>query len=274
MAGALRAYAAAFDARLRVTLQYRAAALAGVSTQFWWGGLKIMILAAFFARAARSPMSLDASISYVWLGQAFLVLLPWQPDPDIVELVRTGEASSERLKPIDTYAYWYARGLAWMAARLIPRVLPLAFAAAFVLPLIGLGRWALHPPETAGAAGGFCVSILLAAALSTAWSQVMAAILVRTQSPQAAQMLVPAFATFLSGNVVPLPLLPDALRRLLLFQPFAGLHDIPFRIYVGELSGRAAVTSVISQAVWILLVAALGRHLLERGLRNTQLNGG
>ena len=44
-----RPYLAAFAARFQLTLQYRTAAIAGFGTQCWWGVIKIMVLAAFFA---------------------------------------------------------------------------------------------------------------------------------------------------------------------------------------------------------------------------------
>src|SRR6202012_4525446 len=125
----------------RLTLQYRAAALAGVATQFWWGGMKIMILAAFYRGAASAPMSLSQVVTYTWLGQAFLVFLPWNADPDVVGMVRTGAVAYERLRPVDTYAYWYVRALAWTIARVVPRAIPLTFVAGVVLPLVGLGAW-------------------------------------------------------------------------------------------------------------------------------------
>jgi len=101
---ALRPYLAAFAVRFQLTLQYRAAALAGFGTQCWWGALKIMVLAAFFAGAARGqPMSLDHAITYTWLGQAFLIFLPWNADPEIAEMVRSGAVAYDRLRPIDTW---------------------------------------------------------------------------------------------------------------------------------------------------------------------------
>ena len=58
----LRPYRAAFASRFLQMLQYRSAALAGFGTQCWWGGIKVMVLAAFYgsaATAAGAPMSLS-----------------------------------------------------------------------------------------------------------------------------------------------------------------------------------------------------------------------
>ena len=76
-ASAIRPYQAVFRARFQLLLQYRAAALAGFGTQCWWGAIKVMIFAAFLAGPVPSPMTLRETIDYVWLGQAFLMVLPW-----------------------------------------------------------------------------------------------------------------------------------------------------------------------------------------------------
>ena len=82
---AVRPYGAAFAARFMLLLQYRAAALAGFATQCWWGGIKVMVYAAFFAAApaAAGSLSLSQTITYIWLAQALLALVPWGGDPEI-----------------------------------------------------------------------------------------------------------------------------------------------------------------------------------------------
>ncbi len=36
-------------------------------------------------------------------------------------MVASGNVAYERLRPLDTYFYWYARAMAWMIARALPR---------------------------------------------------------------------------------------------------------------------------------------------------------
>jgi len=56
-------------------------------------------------------------VTYTWLGQAFLALLPWVADPEVGMSIRTGGVGYDRLRPLDTYSYWYARTLGWIVAR-------------------------------------------------------------------------------------------------------------------------------------------------------------
>ena len=109
-----RPYTAAFASRFLLMLQYRAAAFAGFVAQCWWGGLKVMVYAAFYrssALAAAAPMSLSQIITYTWLAQAFFVLAPWWCDPEIALTARTGSVGYDRLRPVDTYWLWYVRAV-------------------------------------------------------------------------------------------------------------------------------------------------------------------
>ena len=84
----------------RALLQYRAAALAGFGTQLFWGFIRVMIFKAFYLSTTDSqPMELDDVITYVWLGQAFLVFIPWNVDREIQALIRSGAVTYELLRP-------------------------------------------------------------------------------------------------------------------------------------------------------------------------------
>lgn len=275
MGAALRPYAAPFRARFLLMLQYRVAALAGFATQCWWGAIKIMVYAAFYESAgAAAPISLPNVVTYTWLGQAFLALLPWLADPEVGASIRTGGVGYDRLRPIDAYGYWYARTLGWIAARALPRAVLMLLAAGIVLPLVGLEAWAWQPPPSAEAAAlfvpAFALMILLAVAVLMLANVVVAASL---NERGVNAILMPVVIVF-SGNLVPLDFFPDAMRPFLRLQPLAGLVDIPFRIYFADLRGAAALQGLALQAGWIVVLVALGRVAMARMMRHLEMQGG
>ena len=272
-AAALRPYQAVFRARFQLLLQYRAAAIAGFGTQCWWGAIKIMVFSAFF-RAATAPMTLSQAIDYVWLGQALLTMLPWSVDPEISRMVRTGDVAYERMRPLDTYAFWYARAVARRTATPLLRAIPMVILAAFLLRLVGASKWALNPPASVNAAVVFVVSMVLVVALSAAVSMIMDIIAVATLSDRGPSALIGPFIIVLSGNLIPLPLFPDWMQVFLRLQPFAGLLDTPFRIYSGHLTGADAAFALARQAVWIVLLVMLGRFMMRRVAARLQAQGG
>lgn len=272
---ALTPYASVFAARLQLVLQYRAAALAGFATQLWFGVIRIMVFAAFYAGgAAGQPMSLRDAVTYTWLGQAFLAFLPWSGDPDVADMVRTGSVAYERLRPVDTYAWWYARLLAWSTARVIPRAALMIAAAGVLMPLAGLGRWGLAPPPTAAAAGLFALSVVGMVALSVSIMMLINITIVATMSDRGANTLAAPVVNLLSGIVVPLAFFPDAFRTALRLQPFAGLVDIPFSIYFGGIRGTEALAAIGLQFVWAMVLILGGRFWLGRAMTRLQVQGG
>lgn len=273
---AFRPYAAAFAARFKTMLQYRAAAWAGFTTQCWWGALKVMVFAAFYRHAAHAhtPMTLEQAITYTWLAQALFSLQPWAGDPDIASAVRTGGVSFDRLRPVDTYAWWFVRALAWLSARALPRVALMFVAAAVVLPLVGLGEWAWRPPADAAQAALFVVSLLLMIVLAASFVMLLNLCIAATLTDRGINTFAPAFVILFSGNLIPLGFFPDRIQPLLIAQPFAGMLDIPSRIYIGTLSGAAAYAGLALQAFWIVVFVALGRKGLGGVMARLEVQGG
>ena len=270
----LRPYVAVFRTRFQLLLQYRAAALAGFATQCWWGAIKIVVLAAFFRGAVFTPMSLRQVIDYTWLAQGFLTLLPWSVDPDVARMVRSGDVAYERLRPLDTYAFWYARAVARRTATPLLRVVPMVITAGLLLRLLGMEQWALSAPVSVAAASLFAVSVLLTVGLSSAVATLMDTLTVATLSDRGVNTLVGPLIIVLSGSLIPLPLFPDWMQRGLALQPLAGLIDTPMRIYTGNLSGVAAGGGLVRQGVWIVVLAVVGRMVMHRVMRKLQAQGG
>jgi ABC-2 type transport system permease protein len=274
MIGGLRPYTAVFRARFALLLQYRAAAVAGFGTQCWWGAVKVMVFTAFLSGSVASPMTLRQTVNYVWLGQALLMMLPWSADPELARMVRSGDIGYERLRPLDTYAYWYARAVARRTATPLLRAVPMVIAAGLVLPAVGLGRWGLSPPNNATAGILFALSLVLVVALSSAFSTLLDVLVVLTLSDRGANTFFAPLAIVFSGSLIPLPLLPNWLQPLLRHQPFAGLMDFPFRIYSGHLTGFAALTSLGWQVFWVIALVTVGKIVMTRVMSRLQVQGG
>jgi ABC-2 type transport system permease protein len=274
---ALAPYRAAFASRFLLVMQYRSAAIAGFVTQCWWGGLKVMILATFYgasAVSAAAPITLSQAITYIWLSQALLALLPWAGDPEVSAAVRSGAVTYDRLRPVDAYAFWFVRSAGWMAARVVPRAAMMFLFAGVALPVFGMVEWGWHLPGDVAALLGFGLSVLLALLLSSAMIMLINIITLVTLTDRGANAISLPLVVALSGSLLPLGLFPDELQTVLLMQPFAGLLDIPLRIYTGNLVGAAAIGGIGLQLFWIVAVIALGRIAMARALRRLEVQGG
>lgn len=270
----MRRYTALLSARFRMMLQYRAAALAGVVTQFFWGSIYVMIYEAFFSLGVQAPMSFTATVSYVWLGQALLAIQPWNHDREIEAMVQRGHVAYELVRPIDLYTLWFVRAVAWRTATASLRFLPIVVVTGIVLPCLGAERWALLPPPSLAAGGAFGLALLVAIALSAAITTVVHVSLLFTLSGEGISRIMPTLVILFSGGVVPLPFFPDWIQPLLHALPFRGLADVPFRIYNGDIALSRAGLEIAGSALWTLLLIALGRALLRRATGRLVVQGG
>lgn len=267
-----RPYRAIIDARFRMLLQYRAAAIAGVWTQLFFGFVFIMVYEAFYASsAAPKPMPMPQLVSYVWLGQALLAMLPWNADSEVRVMVRSGAVAYELCRPVDLYALWFARSVAHRTAPTLLRAVPMTLVVTLLLPLVGLEEWQLAAPVAPFA---FVLTLVAALVLACAMSTLINISLLWTIAGDGVVMMSATVVAFLSGMMVPLPLFPEWLQEVLAWLPFAGVVDMPFRVYTGGIPADQLAIVLAKQLAWTALLVMLGRYLMARGLRRIVVQGG
>ncbi len=267
MTDSLTGYRAILSARFRTLLQYRVAALAGIGTQLFWGLILVMVLEAFYrSSTASQPMTIGEVRTYVWLGQCFLLLLPWNVDRDIQAFIRSGAVSYELLRPLDLYNQWYVRVLAYRSAPTLLRSLPLLPVAALFL--------GMQTPDSWASAGAFAVAMLGALLLSCAITNLLNITLLWTISGQGIVYLAPSVVLVFSGSLVPLPLFPDWAQPILTVLPFRGLVDTPFRLYMGHIPPGDLLYHLAHQLAWAAAFVVFGRWVLSRGVRRLVIQGG
>lgn len=263
----LTAYGAIFGARFRVLLQYRAAAAAGLVTQLFWGLIRVMIIEAFYRSSTTpQPMSFADLVSYIWLGQATLLLIPWNVDTEVRSQVRTGGISYEWLRPLDLYWHWFARSVALRTAPTLLRAIPVLLLACLF--------FGLRLPSTVDAACGWLVLTGAAVLLSSAITTLVNISLLWTVSGDGIARLMPTLAYLFSGMIIPLPLYPDWAQKLVNFLPFRGLIDVPFRVYLGHLPPQQVPALLLQQLAWIVVLVVFGRWLLGRAQTHLVVQGG
>jgi ABC-2 type transport system permease protein len=275
MISALGPYAAIFSSRFRQELQYRAAAIAGLSTQVVFGFIILMVLFAFHASGdGATTMDRADLLAYVWLGQALLGLLPWNVEPTAMGSIRSGEVVNDLLKPLSLYRWWLAQAAAWRVVRTALRCLPMIVLAMLLFPWLGLADYAMPTPVSWEAGLWLLPALALGIALSVVLTVLIQAVMLWTVSPDGIQRLVPAVAIVFSGNLMPLPLMPDWLQPVLNWQPLRGVVDVPAQIYSGHLVGSERLLALANSLLWLLLLMPLGAWLVQRGLRRLEVAGG
>ncbi len=263
----MTAYWAYFSARFRQLLQYRAAAAAGFATQLFWGFIRVMIFGAFYAASTHpAPMTYREVVTYVWLGQAMLMLVPWSVDTELFQMIRSGNVAYELLRPLDLYRVWYARSLALRTAPTLLRSVPM-----FVIAGLFFG---LQAPPSVAAGAAWAVATVCAAFLAAAISTLVTISLMWTIAGDGVRVFVGSAVMLCSGLIVPLPLFPAWAQPVLNALPFRHVMDTPFRLYMGHIPAGDAPFIVAQQIAWTVALVYAGRYLMARGTRRLVIQGG
>lgn len=65
-----KSYFGIFKMEFKGELQYRAKAISGIATQFFWGLLQIYLYSAFMKSDTINGLTIAQMTSYIWLGHA------------------------------------------------------------------------------------------------------------------------------------------------------------------------------------------------------------
>jgi ABC-2 type transport system permease protein len=267
----MSAYYSVLRLRLLNGMQYRAAAWAGVATQFFWGFMYIMIFEAFYEYTSNTPpISLKQLITYIWLQQSFLAfIMLWFRDNELFNLITTGNIAYELCRPCDIYGFWYAKLLAQRLSSALLRCFPILIVA-FFLP----EPYKMTLPPDLMTAFLFFVTLFLGLFLLVAISLFIYISVFITMSPVGSTLMIAVLGEFFAGLIIPLPLMPDWLQNIAYMLPFRLTADFPFRVYTGHISQTEALSGILAQLIWLIVLIALGRWSMNKALKRVVVQGG
>ncbi|MCL2565556.1 MAG: ABC transporter permease [Defluviitaleaceae bacterium] len=267
----MKKYFAIFHIRFVNTLQYRAAALAGLSTQFAWGFMLIFSFAAFYRVNPNSfPMEFSHTVSFIWIQQAFLALFAlWFWDDDIANSILDGGIAYDLVRPINLYGKWFSTSAAKRLARAVLRCIPILFVA-FILP----APYRLILPPSLLQFALFILSTTLGLGVVVAFAMLVYTSLFYTVSPSGIRVMVMVLGDFLSGGIVPLPFFPAPVRNVVELLPFASMLNMPARIYSGSIAGMDALSGILLQCFWLAALVLIGTLISRRVLKRVIVQGG
>lgn len=267
----LRQYGAVFRQKFINMLQFRFAFWGHVSTNIFWAIVRAVIIFVYYTYGVgEAGISMDQAVTMVWLGQIVMNITPGSGmDFQVYEAIRSGAVGYELLRPVDTYAMWFVRSMASKLAPMLTRA-PILLLAGFLIP----GGYGMDAPASAMHLAGFVLALacaLLLAASMECFAYMMQMDVRVGDGISRGFMIV---AQLLSGLMLPLQLWPEWMQGFLRFQPFAGVMDLPLRLYTGtaNLSGLSLILLV--QLLWCAAFTIAGRLWMGRNLRKLVIQGG
>ena len=267
----MKKYLSFFRLRFLMGLQYRAAALAGIVTQFIWGFMEVLVYGAFYKVDPNSfPMSFETTVSYIWMQQAFLAFfVAWMMENEIFDSIMDGNISYELCRPIRIYNMWFSRSVANRISRAVLRCFPILIVAAF-LPV----PFRLCQPADGIHFMMFLVTLILGLMVTVAFCMLVYSLTFFTISPNGLRILFTSAVEFFAGAIIPLPFFPHKIQRIMELLPFASMQNVPLRIYSGSMSAYEMKQAVLLQVIWLLILVFFGNMLCRYAEQKVTVQGG
>ena len=264
--GKLRSYAAVVAMAPKLFVAYRA---------WFWMGLFVQILAlvifvyfwdaVYGERETLGGLARQQTLDYIMLAQIMLHMVNSFFVYRFGQSLVDGQFAIDLLRPLDLQGLHYAEGFGMMVMNLLHKV-PLALFAWLVFDL----RLPADPRVWAA----FLLTVCLGQAILFCFEWLFACLAFYTTESWGLAMVQAGIATFFSGALIPLTLLPAWLERLSLSLPFAQVLWVPVSILSG-ITPLAEVPRLCGiQLLWLAGMLVASRLVFRVSVRKVTVMGG
>lgn len=248
-------------------LTYRAATLAGLTTNLFFGFLRVAVMVALYGtRTEVAGMDLRSAITFTGLAQAVIAYLSIFGWYDLMRSVNSGEVAGDLLKPLSYFRFWLALDVGRALVAFLLRGVTMMVLYWLFFPITApsaLGQWL-----------ALLLSFVLSWLLSFAWRFLVNLAAFWTPNALGVGRFAFGIAWVLSGFFMPLRFFPAWFQTLCYWTPFPSMVNTTIEIYLGLLTGRALVQALVVQVVWIFVLIGVCQLTLRAGVQKLVIQGG
>ncbi|MBN1219230.1 MAG: ABC-2 family transporter protein [Anaerolineae bacterium] len=248
-------------------LTYRAATVAGLLTNVFFGLLRAAVLVALYgARQEVADLSVRGAITYTGLTQAVIAYLSIFGWYHIMNSVYSGEVSSDLLKPLSYFTFWLAQDVGRALVNLFLRGMAIMVIYALIFEITvpsSLGQWL-----------AFALALGLGLLVSFAWSFLVNLSAFWTPNAVGIGRFAFGITWVMSGFFMPLRFFPDWFITLCKLTPFPAMVNTIVEIYLGVLTNREILWALLGQVMWLVILIVMGQLVLRAGVRRLVIQGG
>lgn len=248
-------------------MSYRAATIAGLLTNFFFGLLRAAIMIALYQNQVKvEGMDLSQAITFTAIGQAvisYLSLFHWYEQ---MLSVYTGEIATDLLKPMGYFRYWLAKDFGRAMATLLFRGLVIILAYELVFDLVypsDLMHWLY-----------LLVAVLMAWLLSFCWRFLINLTSFWVTNARGIGIFFFFSAQALAGFVMPLRFFPEWYQKIAYLTPFPHSVNTIVEVQVGLLTDQQIWQALGLQLLWAVVLMAVIQLVLRAGVRKLVVVGG
>lgn len=245
------------------------------SVWFWvdfFGQILMMMIVIYFWRAVYSNsasvggMNVDTTITYILFAQMVAPLVRWSWILDFGFWVREGQIAIELTRPVDFQGKAYVEWLTSTFVLLLRQSTPLF--------LIGWLFFGLKVPTDPRIWGSFVVSLILGNAVMFLFDWTYGQLAFYTTEVWGLHILREGVATFFSGSLIPLAMLPGWLQKVAAAMPFGQTLNTPVSILAGITPVEQAPHIWFVQSLWVLCLFVVARVAFAVASRKVTVQGG
>ncbi len=266
---------------LRRTIRAYAAFAAMVPKEFlayrlWvWMQLAVQILSmtifVYFWRAvyASTPtlggLDLEQTLRYILLAQILAPLVETRVVFQFGFLIQTGQISMELLRPVDFQVRQFVENLAHLVVFAIQELPLLVVAWLF---------FGLQLPADPRVWIAFAISLGLGQSAVFFFDWIFASAAFYSTETWGLSVVRVGVATFFSGALVPLTIMPTWLQQIAAALPFAQAIYVPASLLSGITPLAQAPQVWLVQLLWLVGLAALSRYVFGIAVKQVTVQGG
>ena len=268
----MRSYLNYFKLNLITNLQYRAAAIAGISTQIFFGIVYVMVYLALYEsnKGVNAPMNMQNLITYLWLGQAFFAMTyPFLKDKELLGMIKNGNLAYELVRPQNFYFKFYIKMLAERIISCLLRFSPI-LVLAFILPK----PYKMALPISINNFIVFLLGLILSVLLISSLNILVHIITMFTIGDLGVINMYLITSELFMGSLVPLPFLPKILIKIGNFLPFRFIGDFPYRVYSGDIPLSEGKILLLFSLIWLIVIIIAGLIVSKIALKKAVIQGG
>ena len=262
----MRAYVEFAKKAFQNNIAYRADYVAGVINAIVMIFVNISIWKAIYEdEQAVDGVQFKMLITYIVLS--FLLQCIYGMDEYFIEYkVRSGAIGLDLLKPISFSGYVFSYNVGILVFRVLMQLIP-AMIVSIVL-------FKMYPPFSWPMAAFFLLSTVLGYLVlynlnfivwvSSFWFYWTFSLIT----------IKDAAVMILSGALLPLWFMPQAMVDFIKLTPFASIYYVPISIYLGQIPTEEITMALFKQLIWAVGLFIVGRLLWKSALKKLVVQGG
>jgi ABC-2 type transport system permease protein len=264
-------YLAILNVSIRERMTYRADFLIGTMLRFLPMITTILLWQAIYKGAKEAKLAsftYNEMIAYLLLTNISRMFssMPGLAG-GIARDIREGAIRRYLIQPIDMIAYLVSYRMAHKVTYIITSFIPY-----FILFFLCRGFFDRFPDALTLAA--FVASLILAFVVGFFFETCVGMVGFWFLEVTSLLYIVMTLNFFISGHMLPLDLLPNPWRTILMALPFQYMAYFPAAVFLGKIQGTMLVVHLIGACLWSLFFIALSRGLYRQGLRRYSAFGG